>query len=48
VRSERAAQRVFESVCDVIERRLKLKVNREKSSIRRTPRRRGCWGSGFF
>jgi RNA-directed DNA polymerase len=34
VRSERAAQRVFESVCDVIERRLKLKVNREKSSIR--------------
>jgi group II intron reverse transcriptase/maturase len=35
VRSERAAQRVFESVCGVIERRLKLKVNREKSSIRR-------------
>ena len=34
MRSERAAQRVFESVCDVIERRLKLKVNREKSSIR--------------
>jgi RNA-directed DNA polymerase len=34
VRSERAAQRVFESVCGVIERRLKLKVNREKSSIR--------------
>jgi RNA-directed DNA polymerase len=33
VRSERAAQRVFESVCGVIERRLKLKVNREKSSI---------------
>jgi RNA-directed DNA polymerase len=28
VRSERAAQRVFESVCGVIERRLKLKVNR--------------------
>jgi len=34
VRTERAAQRVFESVCGVIERRLKLKVNREKSSIR--------------
>lgn len=34
VRSERAAQRVFENVCGVIERRLKLKVNREKSSIR--------------
>jgi RNA-directed DNA polymerase len=34
VRSERAAQRVFDSVCDVIEQRLKLKVNREKSSIR--------------
>jgi group II intron reverse transcriptase/maturase len=34
VRTERAAQRVFESVCGVIERRLKLKVNREKSSVR--------------
>jgi hypothetical protein len=34
VRTERAAQRVFESVCGVIEQRLKLKVNREKSSIR--------------
>jgi group II intron reverse transcriptase/maturase len=34
VRSERAAQRVFESVCGVIERRLRLTVNREKSSIR--------------
>ncbi len=34
VRSERAAQRVFESVCGVTGRRLKLKVNREKSSIR--------------
>jgi hypothetical protein len=34
VRSERAAQRVFGSVCGVIERRLRLKVNREKSSIR--------------
>ena len=35
VRSERAAQRVFESVCGVIEQRLKLRVNREKSSIQR-------------
>jgi RNA-directed DNA polymerase len=34
VRIERAAQRVFESVCGVIERRLRLKVNREKSSVR--------------
>jgi group II intron reverse transcriptase/maturase len=34
VRSERAAQRVFDSVCGVIEQRLRLKVNREKSSIR--------------
>src|SRR5207248_9466597 len=33
VRSERAAHRVFDSVADVIERRLRLKVNREKSSI---------------
>jgi retron-type reverse transcriptase len=34
VRSERAAQRVSGSVCGVTVRRLKLKVNREKSSIR--------------
>jgi RNA-directed DNA polymerase len=34
VRTERAAQRLFENVCGVIERRLKLKVNREKSSVR--------------
>jgi RNA-directed DNA polymerase len=34
VRSERAAQRVFDSVCGVIEGQLRLKVNREKSSIR--------------
>jgi hypothetical protein len=34
VRSERAAQGVFESVCGVIGRRLRLTVNREKSSIR--------------
>src|SRR5436190_5126199 len=47
VRSERAAQRVFDSVCDVIERRLKLKVNREKSSIRRAALAT-LLGFGFF
>jgi RNA-directed DNA polymerase len=47
VRSERAAQRVFESVCDVIERRLKLKVNREKSSIRHAAQAT-LLGFGFF
>jgi len=47
VRSERAAQRVFESVCGVIERRLKLKVNREKSSIRRAAQAT-LLGFGFF
>jgi RNA-directed DNA polymerase len=34
VRSERAAHRVLDSVTDVVERRLRLKVNREKSSVR--------------
>ena len=47
VRSERAAQRVFESVCGVIERRLKLKVNREKSSIRHAADAT-LLGFGFF
>ena len=47
VRSERAAQRVFESVCGVIERRLKLKVNREKSSIRHAAHAT-LLGFGFF
>jgi hypothetical protein len=47
VRSERAAQRVFESVCGVIERRLKLKVNREKSSIRHAAQA-ALPGFGFF
>ena len=47
VRSERAAQRVFESVCGVIERRLKLKVNRGKSSIRRAAQAT-LLGFGFF
>ena len=47
VRSERAAQRVFESVCGVIGRRLKLKVNREKSSIRHAAQAT-LLGFGFF
>ena len=47
VRSERAARRVFESVCGVIERRLKLKVNREKSSIRHAAQAT-LLGFGFF
>ena len=33
VRSERAGQRVMESVSDFIERRLKLRVNQEKSAV---------------
>jgi hypothetical protein len=47
VGSERAAQRVFDSVCDVIERRLKLKVNRDKSSIRHAAQAT-LLGFGFF
>ena len=47
MRSERAAQRVFESVCGVIEQRLKLKVNREKSSIRHAAEAT-LLGFGFF
>ena len=47
VRSERAAQRVFENVCGVIERRLKLKVNREKSSIRHAAQAT-LLGFGFY
>jgi group II intron reverse transcriptase/maturase len=33
VRSRRAAQRVLDSITDVVERRLKLKVNRDKSKV---------------
>jgi group II intron reverse transcriptase/maturase len=47
VRSERAAQRVFESAFGVIERRLRLKVNREKSSIRHAAQAT-LLGFGFF
>jgi RNA-directed DNA polymerase len=47
VRSERAAQRVFESACGVIEQRLRLTVNREKSSIRHAAQAT-LLGFGFF
>jgi RNA-directed DNA polymerase len=47
VRSERAAQRVFDRVCDVFERRLRLKVNRDKSSIRHAADAT-LLGFGFF
>lgn len=33
VRSKRAAERVMQSTCEFIERRLKLRVNRDKSSV---------------
>jgi len=44
VASERAGQRVMESVTQYVEQRLKLKANREKSVVDRAwggP----CWGS---
>jgi RNA-directed DNA polymerase len=47
VRSERAAQRVFDSVCGVIGGRLQLKVNRDKSSIRHAAQAM-LLGFGFF
>jgi RNA-directed DNA polymerase len=47
VRSERAAQRVFDTITDVVERRLKLKVNRGKSSIRHAAQAT-LLGFGFF
>jgi group II intron reverse transcriptase/maturase len=47
VRSERAAHRVFGNVTDVVEGRLKLKVNREKSSIRHAADAT-LLGFGFF
>ena len=45
--ANRAAQRVLENVCGVIERRLKLKVNREKSSIRHAAQAT-LLGFGFY
>ena len=38
VRSERAGQRVMESITQYVEERLKLKVNREKTVVDRAPR----------
>ena len=40
VRSERAGQRVMESITDFVEKKLKLKVNREKSAVDRPWRRK--------
>jgi group II intron reverse transcriptase/maturase len=39
VRSERAAKRVMESICRFIERRLRLKVNQDKSTVARPEER---------
>jgi RNA-directed DNA polymerase len=47
VGSERAAHRVLDGVVDVVEGRLKLKVNREKSSIS-TVTTAGLLGFGFY
>jgi group II intron reverse transcriptase/maturase len=47
VRSERAGQRVIESIVQYVERRLKLRVNRTKSAVARATRR-PFLGFGFF
>jgi RNA-directed DNA polymerase len=47
VRSERAANRVLDGVTDIVEGRLRLKVNREKSSIS-TVKAAGLLGFGFY
>lgn len=47
VRSKRAADRVLDSVAAVVEQRLKLKVNREKSSVRHA-REAMLLGFGFY
>lgn len=47
VRSERAAQRVMETISEYIEKDLKLKVNREKSRINR-PEQSNLLGFSFF
>jgi RNA-directed DNA polymerase len=47
VRSERAAYRVLDGITDVVERRLKLKVNREKSSVS-TAAVAGLLGFAFY
>jgi RNA-directed DNA polymerase len=45
--SRRAAERVFEGVTDLVEKRLKLKVNREKSSVRPASQA-ALLGFGFY
>lgn len=45
--SQRAAERILESVTEWLEKRLKLKVNREKSGIRR-PSKGNLLGFGFW
>ena len=47
VRSERAGQRVMTSITQYVERRLKLKVNRQKSAVDLAKKRR-LLGFGFF
>lgn len=47
VRSERAAHRVLDGIADVVEGRLKLKVNREKSSVSAASVA-GLLGFGFY
>jgi RNA-directed DNA polymerase len=47
VKSERAGQRVLESVTSFLEKRLKLKVNREKTAVAR-PRERQTLGFRLF
>jgi RNA-directed DNA polymerase len=47
VRSERAANRVLDGIVDVVEGRLRLRVNREKSSIS-TVTTAGLLGFGFY
>jgi len=47
VRSERAGQRVIESIAQYVERRLKLRVNRKKSAVDRATKR-PFLGFGFF
>jgi RNA-directed DNA polymerase len=46
VKSERAGQRVMEGLVDFIERKLKLRVNREKSAVAR-PKERSFLGFSF-
>src|SRR5207245_1622666 len=47
VKSERAGQRVLDKVTEFIEKRLKLKVNKDKSSVRHAAQA-AVLGFGFF